>query len=122
MIPRQIVLTDVDKQSVRMLGEWVRDVQEILTGNTLITDQIGGIHNITFNTGSSPVYVSTGYSSPPFGLRVLRANETGTNSMQSGNRVTWLWNDVGQLEISSIDGLTADTDYLITLQVLRGVS
>ncbi len=122
MIPRQIFLTDVDKQSVRMLGEWVRDVQDILTGNTLVTDQIGGIHNITYNSGSAPVYVETGYSAPPLGLRVLRANEAGTSNMQSGNRVTWVWNDVGQLEIGSIDGLTADTDYVVTLQVLRGVS
>ena len=122
MIPKQIVMTDSSERSVRMLSEWIRDVQEILTGNLQISDQMGGVQTITYNTNIAPLAISTGLISPPLCVRIVRAREFGTANMQSGNAVSWTWNDSGELSITAIDGLAAATDYEVTIQSLRGVS
>jgi len=120
MIPRQITVADSTERSMRMVSEWIRDVQTILTGNVKIADQFSETRTFTFNSDIAPMSVSLPFFTAPTTVWTLRATKPGETAVQSGNRITWEWGQDAQLIVVSIDGLDASTDYTVTILAMEG--
>lgn len=107
---------------VRPLQALVRQLVGILNGGVRLDEQSAGeVKKGVRYIGGETLTVSTKLKTTPAAVLVLSAREalTGSATVISGCAVTWSYAN-GAISITAITGLTASTDYLVTLWVVEG--
>jgi hypothetical protein len=120
-----LIVRAVDAALVRPLDQFVRETRNILNGGVKLRDQLSAEIKQVRYTGGESLTVRSKYATPPIALWALNAREaaTGTATFISGGAVTWAFSGTQAgdsfIEITAIDGLTASTDYLVTLAIVE---
>lgn len=116
------IVETVEAAGLRALAKFVGETSSILNNGIHLADQLAGdVKEIRFTTGTS-VNVLTKSKGRPVAVWCLRARTARTGDpgvYMSGNFVTWYFND-GKVTITAVDGLTAATDYAITIAIVEG--
>jgi hypothetical protein len=117
-----LVLRSADdvRAVIAELDTWARSLGSIVNGGVSLRDQLSGEVKSIRYVGGSELTVSTRVSSMPAAVLVLSARESrnAAAATMSGNRISWSYRD-GVISITAIDGLTASTDYLVSLAVVE---
>lgn len=122
--PSKLILRDAKWEDIRRaLQTWIDSVQVILTRGVRVADQVAAVKVVRWNSDSPPS-VSVSGAARPLAVVCLAAVEVGaTSDVVSTPRVTWSWattRDTSHVVISDVDGLTASTDYDLSIIVLEG--
>lgn len=112
-------MTDVPKyvpregDTLRDADPWIRAMTAAVAGRATRT--------FSFNSDHPPTVTIPG-TSRPAGITVLAASQPrGVGSVISGAPVTWTWapsSTGGAIIVKAITGLTASTDYDVTIEIV----
>lgn len=123
MRPTRIILRK--EHTVTDLEPWIRDVHAIMSGKGTLAQQMAGETKtgVRFNTSAPPTLLSS-LKKPPAQVVCLSAKLTsGTGPTMSGLPVHWTWGGTANqatITINSLVGVTADTDYDVSLWLSEG--
>ena len=124
MIPDKLTLRDGSWDSVRRaLQVWIDGVQNVLTRGLRIGDQVGTVRVVRFNSDrTTPIAVTS--TARTLAVVCLSASAVASpGEVVSMPRVSWSWltqRDSALVVVSDVDGLTASTDYDLSILVLEG--
>lgn len=115
------IVENLGKEAIRPLARFVVEVSNVLNGGVKLRDQLAGDFKEIRYVGGETLKVSSSAKLRPLAVWCLRAKEAAsdTGATMSGNAVTWTYGD-GTIIISGISGLTASTDYAVTLAIVEG--
>ena len=127
--PAKLILEDFPKQRdwigplFTVLNKFTGDLVLAFSNNLTVEENLYmEIREIRWvnSSGNFPLKFRSKFRTSPKGLHVvyLFNNTLGTYSTQTP-WVVWTYND-GEISISDISGLTANSDYTIRLQVIYG--
>ena len=103
-----------------LLDTWIRQVTAVLSGEWTIADQAKGeVKTVRWNSDLSPLVVALANPAKPAAIIMLNAGHKGADAFASGATIEWEYNGKS-VSVVSISGLTASTDYDVTLWMVGG--
>lgn len=113
------LLPDWEPRGDMMAARWVRAVKALLRW---LSSRAAPLRVVgAYNSGRAPIRYPVPSGTPePTSVRLLRAvrSESGDRDLRvSGYAVEWYWRG-RELEVSSVDGLAANQDYTLTMELL----